>query len=133
MKKPAKPAMIRVPESTVFFPTPDDPKGIKHVAQKFLEAEAAVNLLVTAIARSEINIALLDLPKASELLKIHAEHMGNPTYPGPSVVMALVEAIQATKNHLDETRAEFMRSQNVILPQGLRLVKAQREEAEQQG
>lgn len=130
MKKPVKPAMIRVPESTIFFATPDDPRGVKHVAQKFLEAEAGVNLLITAIARSEINIAILDLPKASELLKIHAEHNGLPTYPGPSVVMALVEAIQAAKNHLDETRAEFMRNKDVILPQGLRLVKAEREAAE---
>ena len=88
---------VVVKRNTIFFPTPEDPDGLKHVAQKFLEAEAGVNLLVTAIALSGLSINSLDLPGASAMLKAHAEKNELPSYPGPSVVAALVDSIRGAQ------------------------------------
>lgn len=115
---------VVVKRSTIFFPTPEDPDGLKHVAQKFLEAEAGMNLLVTAIARAGLSIDSLDLPGASALLKDHAEKNGLPSYPGPTVIAAVVGSIQGAREYLEGQEAEAKGDSTIITPPGLRLVRA---------
>lgn len=105
-KKRPKGGYVTVSRQSVYFPTEGDPEGNVHVAQKFIEAEMGMRLLVVAIARSGVSIDLLDLPGTQAAMKENAEQYSkrtgeSVTYPGDTLIHQCVLAIRATRDILD--------------------------------
>jgi hypothetical protein len=104
-KRP-KGGYVTVSRQSVYFPTEGDPEGNVHVAQKFLEAENGMRLLVVAIARSGISLDSLDLPGTQVVMRKNAEEYSartgeQVTYPGESLIHQCVSAIRLTRDILD--------------------------------
>lgn len=113
--------LIQVAKESVFFASPGDPKGEVHVANKWAEALAMSQLLLTAIARSEVSLDLLDLPGAARSLKAAAEHTTGSfrMFPGESIVHAAVATIRSSREffaqedqrHAEEAKAARARQE----------------------
>lgn len=106
-KQAIPPGMVMVPRDAIFFPSPGDPEGKYDVLQKWSEAKAMCDLMVTAIARSGVSIELLDFPGARALLEAHAIANDLTAFPGESIIHMAVGGIRATREAFQEPKPDL--------------------------